>query len=73
MNFRVIGTDWEAVYASSIFIIRSKAAYQKSRVKMQKADSALIVLDNYSGLDVTGLSIYSVINWKNSIKTNWNT
>jgi len=53
---------------NSIFIIRSKAAYQKSRVKMQKADSALIVLDNYSGLDVPGLSIYSVINWKNSIK-----
>jgi hypothetical protein len=48
-----------------IFIIRSKAAYQKCRVKIEGADSSITFYDNYSTLSVPGLSIYSVINWKN--------
>jgi len=52
-------------HKKSVFIIRSKAAYQKCRVKIERTESAVTFFDNYGDLDVPGLSIYSVINWKN--------
>ncbi|WP_336146489.1 hypothetical protein [Marinobacter salarius] len=51
-----------------VFLIRSKAAYQRSRVRIEKFISALTLVDNYGGLDVPGCSIYSVINCKNIFK-----
>lgn len=53
------------IHKKSVFAIRSKAAYQKCRVKIETAESALTFFDNYGDLNVPGLSIYSVIDWKN--------
>lgn len=52
----------------AVFLIRSKAAYQKCRLSIDRATSSVTLVDNYGGLDVPGESIYSVIGWKNILK-----
>jgi len=49
----------------NIFFIRSRAAYQKCRVKIETTDCGITFFDDCSGLKVPGVSIYSVISWKN--------
>jgi hypothetical protein len=49
----------------SVFMIRSKAAYQKCRIRIEASESAVTFFDNYGDLNVPGLSIYSVISLKN--------
>ncbi len=52
----------------AVFLIRSKAAYQKCRLTIERATSALTLVDNFDGLNVPGVSIYSVLCRKNILK-----
>lgn len=47
-----------------VFLIRSKAAYEKCKFNISAKDS-LVVVDNHGNLDVPGVSVYCFINWKN--------
>ncbi|QSP94473.1 hypothetical protein LPB19_15030 [Marinobacter salinisoli] len=51
-----------------VFLIRSKAAYQKCRLSIEREISAVTLVDNFGGLNVPGVSIYSVVCWKNIFK-----
>lgn len=52
----------------SVFLIRSKAAYQKCRQSIENATSGVTIVDNFGGLNVPGVSIYSVLCWNNILK-----
>ncbi|WP_299178363.1 hypothetical protein [uncultured Neptuniibacter sp.] len=52
----------------AVFLIRSKAAYQKCRLSIDRAISAVTLVDNFGGLNLPGSSIYSVIGWKNILR-----
>ncbi|WP_156509973.1 hypothetical protein [Marinobacter sp. LQ44] len=52
----------------AVFLIRSKAAYQKCRLSIERAVSAVTLVDNFGGLSVPGVSIYSVVGWGNILK-----
>jgi hypothetical protein len=51
-----------------VFLIRSKAAFQKCRLSIERAISAVTLVDNFGGLSVPGVSIYSVVGRGNILK-----
>ncbi|MDA8946774.1 hypothetical protein N9H49_04770 [Luminiphilus sp.] len=52
----------------AVFLIRSDAAFRKCRVSIERSISAVTLVDNFGGLDVPGLSMYTVISRKNFLK-----
>lgn len=62
---RVGGVLNDDVKVKSVFLIRSKAAYQKCRLIMEREHSSVAIVDDFAGLNESGISIYSVLNWKN--------
>lgn len=52
----------------AVFLIRSKAAYQKCKLSIERSISAVTLVDNVGGLNVPGIPIYSVMSWKNILK-----
>lgn len=52
----------------AVFLIRSKAAYQKCKLSIERAKSAVTLVDNFAGLSVPGESIYSVVCRRNILK-----